>query len=324
MKTRTKVGLIIMASILAMLGVAVYIYYFTASYPEFEAIAVKDFNIPGLETKFVPQGIDYDENTDNFLVSGYMSDGSASRFYVVNKTTKKTIKYFTLTVEGKAYKGHASGVAINGEFAYVVSEGKVFRFNFTTALTSTKTEIKVIDYFETNNGADFVLINNNQLIVGEFHNGKKYDVPASHKIETSSGTNHALALIYNLNPANDYGIESTTPVAGLSLPNQVQGMSFTKDGNIILSTSFSVPDSKLLIYENVFNSSPTENLTINEVSIPVYVLSKDNRLDVITAPTMSEELVLVDDKVYLLFESNCKKYRLINRTRLSNVYALDI
>jgi len=31
-----------------------------------------------------------------------------------------------------------------------------------------------------------------------------------------------------------------------------------------------------------------------------------------------------EDKVYLLFESNCAKWRWVNRTRLSNVFALDI
>lgn len=324
MKTRTKVTLIILASIIAMLGVAVYIYYFTASYPAFDAIAVKDFKIPGLETKFVPQGIDYDENTDNFLVSGYMSDGSASRFYVVNKTTKKTVKYFTLTVEGKAYKGHASGVAIDGEFAWVASEGKVYRFNFTDALDLVGKKLEILDSFETKNGADFILTYNNKLIVGEFHDGKKYVAPKSHKVETGTGTNYALAFIYNINQAEPYGIASTTPIAGLSLPNKAQGMSFTKDNNIIISTSSSISDSKLLIYENVLEQATTQTLTINEVDIPVHVLCKDNKVDSITAPTMSEELVLVENKVYLLFESNCRKYRFFNRTRLNNVYALDI
>lgn len=324
MKTRTKVGLIIMAGILAMLGVAVYIYYFTASYPDFDAVAVKDFKIPGLETKFVPQGIDYDQNTGKFLVSGYMSDDSASRFYIIDKETKKVEKYFTLTLDGKAYKGHASGVAINGEYAYVASEGKVYRFNFTDALALTGTKLRILDYFETDNGADFILIYKSKLIVGEFHNGKKYVAPKDHEVKTETGTNHALALIYNLVPESPHGIESTTPNFALSLPNKAQGMSFTKENKIIISTSYSISDSKLLIYENVLETETTSTITLNETTIPVYVLSKANKVKTITAPAMSEELVLVDNKVYLLFESNCAKHRYYNRTRLKNVYALDI
>lgn len=325
MKTRTKVGLIIMASIIAMLGVAVYIYYFTASYPAFSALATEDFKIPGLETKFVPQGIDYDQTSDKFLISGYMSNGEASRFYIVDNQTNQTEKYFTLTIDGEEYTAHASGVAIDGNYAWVVSEGYVYRFNFTSALSlDNGGKLEVIDSFQTGNGADFVLKYNNQLIVGEFHNGKKYIASENHKVETTTDTNYALAYIYNINQENPYGLESTTPVAGLSLPNKAQGMSFTKDGNIVISTSYSVSDSKLLIYENVFNGSASAQLTINEQTLPVYVLESENLVEEITAPAMSEELVLVEDKVYLLFESNCAKYRFFNRTRLKNVYVLDI
>ena len=325
MKTRTKVGLIIMACIIAMLGVAVYIYYFAASYPAFNAIAVKDFKIPGLETKFVPQGIDYDQTSNKFLVSGYMSNGSASRFYIINNETKQTEKYFTLTNKGEDYKGHASGVAISGDYAWVASEGYIYRFNFSKALNlNNGDKLNIIDSFETGNGADFILTYNNKLIVGEFHNGKKFVANENHKIETNSGTNYALAYVYNINHDISCGISSTTPTAGISLPNKAQGMNFTKEGKIIISTSYSIPDSKLLIYENILTSEPTKNITINESSVPVYVLDSENKVSTLTAPAMSEELVLVNDKVYLLFESNCAKYRFFNRTRLSHVYALDI
>ena len=42
------------------------------------------------------------------------------------------------------------------------------------------------------------------------------------------------------------------------------------------------------------------------------------------APCMTEEIELVDGRVYVLFENACKKYKAFTRTRLYNVYSLDI
>ena len=44
----------------------------------------------------------------------------------------------------------------------------------------------------------------------------------------------------------------------------------------------------------------------------------------LVAPAMAEEVVLVEDRVYVLFESACQKYKLVNRTRTTDVLSLDI
>lgn len=326
MKTKAKVSLIVVGVVLAVLFVALMIYYFGASYPAFDAVAKQEFLIPGLDSKFSPQGLAYSEETENFIVSGYMSDKTASRFYFIKKGENAATKYITLTVNSELYKGHCGGVTIDGDYVFVVGDKKVYRFSLSEALlTENAQTLEVIDGFETSNGADFVLTYQGKLIVGEFYRKQNYKTPESHHIKTSSGeTNVALSYIYTINQKKTGGVELTTPEAGISMPKLVQGMTFTKDGKIVLSTSYALPDSKLLIYNNVLESEPTHTANIDGKEIPVYMLDNNALTSTLKAPCMSEEIVLVEGRVYVLFESNCKQYRLFTRTRLSNVYSLDI
>ena len=62
MKKSIKIHLIVWSSLLLVLISAVMIYYLGDSYQQFYALAEKDFAIPGLETKFVPQGLEYVTN----------------------------------------------------------------------------------------------------------------------------------------------------------------------------------------------------------------------------------------------------------------------
>lgn len=326
MKKSLKIILSITIILCATISSFVLVYFYCDSYPEFYAIATKSFSIPGLETTFVPQGLDFDNANNKFLVTGYMSSGEPSRLYIVDKQTNLTEKYVTFTSESNDYIGHCGGVAIDGDYGWIVGDKMLYRFNYSSVLTAENGDkIEFVDSFATGNGCDFVLVKNGKLIVGEFYKAGKYDTPTSHHLQINEAeTNYALAYVYTIEQANDYGLLTQTPEAGISLPNQVQGMNFTKDGNIVLSTSYSIPNSQILIYENVLNSTPQFQITLNDKTLPVYALSSQNKLKTISACAMSEELVLVDDKVYLLFESACSKYRLINREKLYNVYALDI
>ena len=329
MKKSRKIALCCLIIVCCILSSAILIYYHGDKYPEFYALASKEFEIPGLETKFVPQGIDFDENSKKFLLSGYMSDGTASRFYLIDKEENEMDlqnKFFTLTLDNELYTGHCGGVAIDGDTAWVVGDKMLYRFNFQDALNCKNGEsVEIVDGFETKNGADFVLVYENKLIVGEFYRKDAYDTSISHHLKISeTETNYALAFIYTIDHSMPYGLASTTPIAGISLPNQVQGMCFTKDGNIVLSTSYSIPNSQILIYKNVLNDGPSTTMLVEENELPVYVLCLDNQIDSISACAMSEEIVLVENKVYVLFESNCSKYRLFNREALSHVYSLNI
>ncbi len=326
MSKKAKVSLIVVASVLAVIFVFLMVYYFGASYKQFDAVARQEFKIPGLDSKFSPQGLTYSEEQQTFVVGGYMSDGSPSRIYFVKKGENTAEKYITLTIDGEPYVGHCGGVAVDDDMAWICGDGKVFRFNFASALAiENETSLEIIDSFETGNGADFILTYNNKLIVGEFYRKQNYKTPESHHIKTSSGeVNPALSFVYSVNQSSECGVESTTPEASISMPGLVQGMTLTKNGDIVLSTSYGLSDSKLLTYKNVLGEATTHSAEIDSKTLPVYMLDSATLKSTLVAPCMSEEIVQVDGRVYVLFESACAKYKLFTRTRLKNVFSLDI
>lgn len=50
---------------------------------------VRNFLIAGLSEGYITQGISYDKDTDNFFMTGYMNDHSASPIYVANESASK-------------------------------------------------------------------------------------------------------------------------------------------------------------------------------------------------------------------------------------------
>lgn len=322
MKKSLKV-LIIVSSIVVVLFSAVMIYYFGASYPLYEKYVNEEFKIPGLNDGFTPQGFDYNDVSESYLISGYMKDESASRIYIVKN---EDVKFVTLTVDGKDFTGHMGGITSYGNCVWISSEKKVYRFDLNNVIMAKNGDkVNVIDYFETNNGADSILAKDGMLWVGEFYKKGKYDTESSHHILTKSGeTNYAITFCYEINENEEYGIKSTTPIKGISTPSQVQGMEILDDGKIVFSTSYSIPSSHLLIYKSILQIEHVEDVLIDGNSIPVYVLSSSDLVCDIKAPSMSEEIVLKDNKLFILYESASKKYKLVNRTRIDKVHVLDI
>lgn len=311
--------------IIVILGSLLLFWYFGDTYHQFYPIANAEFKIEGLKDGFVPQGLTYDETSNTFLTCGYMNNGDASRVYVINGQTLETEKYFTLTFEGKDYVGHAGGIATDGTSVWLCGDGQVLRFRFSDAEAIECGEsLNVLDCFESQNGADFLTIENGNLWVGEFHKDGKYDRPESHQFETNEGKiNKALSFCYEINSSKEYGIESTTPIKALSTGSLVQGMVIT-DSQIVLSTSYSLPNSHIYAFENILSQPATETFEINGSNIDVYVLADSNLETKIEAPSMSEEITECDGKIYILFESACKKYKAFTREQINSVYSIGL
>ena len=326
MSQKKKITLIAIISFVVVLLSAVLIYYFGETFPEYGKISKAEFSIPGLKDGFVPQGFEYDENSNSYFISGYMSDESASRIYIVESGNENSPKYVTIAFEGQDLKGHFGGVTANSEYVWVAGDGDVYRINKDNILTATNgSKVTAIDHFKSGNGADSITIHNNHLWVGEFYLKDKYDTDLSHHLEVKENEiNKAVAYAFEINPTADYGITSTTPLFGISLPDKTQGFTFTGDGRIVVSTSFSIPKSHLYIYENIFDSTNTMTTTIDGQEITVYKCSSENLSKDIVAPAMSEEIIFKNDRIYILYESACKKYNLINRTRLTKVHSIEI
>lgn len=329
MSKSKKITTIVVACIFAVLGIFVTFWYFGDTYKQFYAEAKAEFKIPGLSEGFTPQGICHSDQLDLFFISGYMNDDSASRIYVVDAKTGKSTKYFTLnSPNGTLYTGHAGGIATDEHYFWLVGgdEVNVFYFKDMIEVENGKS-IELVDSFKSGNGASFVTIDktNNYLWIGEFHREGNYDTPESHFIETSDGSiNKAVSFCYEIDDTQTTGVKSTTPIMALSTPSLVQGMVVT-DENIVISTSYSLPNSHIYTYTNTIDLNAVENhFTYGDADIPLFILENKDLVKDLEAPCMSEEIELVDGKVYVLFESACAKYGFVTREPLRNVYSFTL
>lgn len=300
-----------------------FVLYYRIGAKDYYSASEKAFEIPGLNKGFIPQGFDYNDREENgvFLVSGYMKDGSASPLYLVDYDTKEVLKRATfLTDEESEYTGHFGGVAIYKDFVYVADGTSLLVYsyqqikdpeNFEPIPCLGKIELKYsnTDYIK----ASFVTVYNNTLIVGEFYNGEKYKTLNSHHITTKAGDkNCALAVQFNLNTNYSLGLDKT-PTKAYSLPNEVQGFYIYGSGSekrIYLSTSYGLKFSHILGYKynGVQKIDEETNTVILGTPIPVYAVDSSALVFDYKIAPMSEEIVIVENELYVMSESASNKY----------------
>ena len=310
---------IIFSSIIVGIGVILggAIAYFRLPVNEYYKNSEKAFIIPALSTAYVPQGFCYDADSGWFLATGYMKDGTASPIYAVDKNSGKTVKTVYLKLEnGSDYTGHCGGITFWNDYVYIADGGEHCLYIFDYAqfkAAENGSDLKSIGKFmtETENG-DYVKpscveVNGDKIVIGEFFREPKYKTFNTHKITTPNGDkNTALAVEFalDLTYTSTFGI-NPVPEKAYSMREQVQGMTF--DGNkVYLSTSWGVSFSHIFFYDTSAASSAT--MTVLETEIPVYYLDRASLVKDIKAPPMSEEMAIVNGKLYVLSESASTKY----------------
>ena len=279
-----------------------------AIYSEYYSINENVCKNPGLNDGFVCQGVAANEANNVFIVSGYMKDHSASRLYITDKNNES---YFvSLSTNGKAFKGHAGGVATTGDNIYLASGDTIYTFSLSEVLNSENGAIIDIGGgIEVNNQASFVYTDETHLYVGEFHDGENYIT--EHPYQTNDGKYYAIISRYPLN-------DLTTPNKIYSIRNKVQGACFTPDGKVVLSTSYGLTSSVFYVYNEADAVDSGQTLD----GAPVYYLN--NCLNEIKGPAMSEDLDYYDGKVITLFESACNKYIFGKFFFANKIVSLDI
>lgn len=321
-----KITTIILCSILTIILVFLGVYYLWPWNKSFFDMSSQEFEIPGLDSKFTPQGFTAIDGTDKYLISGYMTDNTPSRFYLINEG--KVEKSFTLTQSGEDYVGHAGGVASKGSTFWVVGDGKCYRFSLSDVnKCENGGKVTILDSFTLDNGADFIFESNGILWIGEFYKKGKYETDSAHHLKTSSGeTNPAIVFGYQIDESKGYGLYSQAPLPAkaLSIRGLTQGIAVTKDGKFVLSTSYGLPDSNIYIYDNVLGGECDDVFMYGRQKVDLWYLDNNSLLKTINAPSMAEEIIVKNDRVYVLFESGAKKYKIFNRKQLKNVYSFAI
>ncbi len=275
-----------------------------------------EFKIPGVADGFIQQGFDYVEEEEVYLVSGYMKDGSSSRVYVVSKDGKTEGFTKLRNQTGGRNDTHAGGVAHYGEFVYVCngsgSQGiEVFRLSDILS----KDEARCIGTVDLGIAPAFVYVDkaSNTLYSGNFHrDGSVYLSPDEYKMTTPAGdANTALIGAFDLDPEAKatFGVKDEKAERVYSITSNVQGMLITPDNKLVLTTSWGVSKSHILIYDFAkINEGEGTSSRVLGYTAPLYYVDSANLVKDVKAPPMAEEVVYMDGKILIMNESASNKY----------------
>lgn len=269
----------------------------------FYAGARAEFKIPGTWEGFVTQGFDkVDDNT--YLVSGYDKADKPSSIYVSKDGEWTECELFE--EENKASTTHAGGVTHFGEFVYVAHGDYCDRYALSDVLDGDGKAMR-IDRVKTANQVSFCSVVDGKLYAGAFYReGSKYLTPEEHHLTTAAGDkNTALIMVYTLDETTGLPV-TATPDRLYSIPSNVQGMCVTASGKIVLSTSWGLTPSQLLVYDE--SKAEQTTLTLDGVEYQTTVLDSACLTQTVIAPPMAEELVYENGRVIVMNESASMKY----------------
>lgn len=305
--------------------------YFRASVSQYYKNSEKSFVIPEINSGFVPQGIDYAEDEGYFYITGYSSKDKASPIIIVDKKTNQCVKIIDMKSEdGEPFTGHAGGIAVHGEYVYIAG-GKdkcVYVFsrdqikNCNNGGSVAFCGMYLLNSEDDYIGPAFLTVSGDSLIVGEFHRDENYKTLPSHHIAlTNGGENTALAVEIKFDETKKYGLSEEISKA-YSIPSLVQGMCFN-DGKVYLSTSYGVKFSNVYSYD-VNAAEIRENQKVMGKFVELVVFDEKSLLKQTQIAPMAEEIVIVDQKAYIMCESASNKYIFGKFTSAKYCYATNI
>lgn len=330
---KTVITIIAVLVSLVVLVIAAARLYFMVPVRAYYKASEKAFKIPGLTDNMVPQGLDYVETYDTYLVCGYQKNGSPSRVYRIDGKSGKDNGYIIMGDEnGKAIRPHAGGLAANGKYLFVAGDedALINVYELSDVLSAESgTVVKKAGSFPTQFSGDkvnvaWICFTDDRMIVGEFYRDPNYMTDESHWIRTPAGEeNRALAVTYKFSADEDsiFGI-SRNPSELYSMPGLVQGMA-VKDGKIWISQSYGAARSKIRCYD-ISGSEPVSYKAGSGISMPVYALDSSTQTASFDAPPMAEEIIFVDGKMLIMCESASSKYIFGKFTGGRWCYATDV
>lgn len=279
------------------------------------------FIVPGLFEGIIPQGMCYDEYTGYFLISGYYEDSVLpSMIMCVDGTSGEFIGAYPLkTTDGQPYYGHVGGIAASSNTLYVTSSGECYTMPLTELDNAENgTPLQFTGRFKLNTLGSFACIHNDVLWTGDFiqstddEREKVEDVVTLSTGETFYAFCEGYILEDGLPAVDKVNSDSNgyIPDYMLAIPEQVQGMAFTKTDKIIFSTSYGRKNNSVLyIYEDILITEKSATKKIDGKNVDLYACSNNLLETEIISPPMAEGLAEHPDGIYIVFESGAAKYR---------------
>ncbi len=295
---------------------------FQAVYSDFYKNSVRGFKIPGLDSGFVPQGVE--ETDGSILISGYMKNHTASRIYITDGKDSTHVEIFE--PDGTPHTGHGGGIDVHGDRVFLTGNSDVQVLSLAD-IKDGDGRATVKSSFNPELSPAWCTVMSGYILFGSFasENIDAYPPKDSERMTTPAGDkNVGLAVGYKLDESSPTGINPEAKFA-VSIGEKVQGLSFVDDGTIVLSTSYGLSSSYLTFHSvEKMLSARSEYVTESGKSVPLYYLDSASQTKQVKAPPMAEELLIKDGHIYIMNESACNKYIFGKFLGLKYIYGYKI
>lgn len=294
-------------AVLVIAGTVAVNIYMRTTYGPFYDEARVEFAQPGLDEGFIPQDLDYFDAIGGWLFSGYESDGSPSPLY--RQLDDGSFARLQIALpDGSLYDGHGSAVTSTDDHVFLTCEGGYLILDAQDVAeaadgdTMEARALRDLDFSPA-----FMNIENDVLYTGNFYFPEAYETPAEHRIMAADGTeNPAVLYAYPADGEDDYGFSGQAERV-YSIPGKVQGVCFTEEGRIVLSTSYGLASSHILVYDEAL-LQPLGTFPADGTEVPLYSLDSSSLAETIEAPPMTEGIESHLGRIYISNESACNKY----------------
>lgn len=286
--------------------------------------AEKQFAIPGTNSGFVGQGLDYLEDEDAFLACGYSAKkGKSSMVYYIDSKGKAKLTLLK-NADGSNYTGHTGGIAHYREYVYITGDDGCDVFSLAD-FVGGKGESRMLGTVKSPMDPAYCNVHDGKFYMGSFYRAGNYETEDWQRVTTPAGDeNKSVIVVYDIDDsATDTYYVSPALKAVYSTTELVQGMTFIDD-QIVLSTSYAIASSYLKFYSTADLKEDTITLPGAEEAAPRYYLDGSCLTRDVKAPPMSEEIVYLNGKIYIMTESASNKYVFGKFTGATSLYAYKV
>ena len=288
---------------------------------------------------------------DRYILLSYYpkSSDQPSQLVVIDKANAngKAIRRFPLyKSEGKAYTGHAGGIAVAGKYVWVASGNKIFAFSkdeildFINETNVSATAVSGLpDSFDAlpaknlickqtygvDSKASYVSFDGTYIWVGDFtkksnksykpikhHKAfKRNSWIAGYKVDSDGMPTSSTEYTYK-DGKSSYTVHK--PDAVIAMRESVQGMAVCGN-HVALTISYGATNSKLAFYNNPLKTSATQYSYKPEGQNETFTVdaweleNKKNWVNTVTLAAGAEDLEYDGKNLYVTFECSSKNYK---------------
>jgi pimeloyl-ACP methyl ester carboxylesterase len=306
------------------------------------------FVLPGLVEGYVPQGITWRDDREEYLISLYHEwrrdddqPNPPSVLAIHDRAGELQRSIVLGEPDGSDHSGQVGGIAVSDNHLWVASHPYVYRFGLEAIDAAIDGELVVAEMrFRPDSRASHVAVHRGWLWVGEFaqyaddrrefatrshHHMKdrvglqKYAWAAGYRFDQQTGA------IQSTQHAPDIGLR---PDGVISMRQRVQGMAFASyqgDSVVVLSVSYGDEPSRLASYRLNFDRPHVRRRVpiAGWGPIPTWFLDGESHMQGQDAPRGSVGLVFTPEGLAVTFEAGANRYGHWTGYREDRVLVLD-